>query len=354
MNFTLNVVLAFITAGTSTYGFAVSVNQLRKGFNYLFYWFAAISWLLAGAGYVFVAFGLLSLLDGFLKIGSFFVLLCTFFLLMSADTLKREQVDPVKLAVFLEVSVLLVISTFLVPNAVTFSPDVFGGESFSGSPYVDLSKVAAGGIVWVYACYCAYLANKRAPVSLKRHSRLFFGGTFLVATGIFTQLSASMSFFFILASAGAVLMTYAYSREPKLLFVLPFTALRLTVLETEGGIPLFSHTWNRQGDLADEDLFSGMLQGVSMILKESLQRGDVQEIRMSNAIIIAYRNPEYPVAFVLVVTRSSRNLRDGLKLFAERFCNQYKTGFAVPNYVEQFSGAEDLVAACFPHVPVYD
>ncbi|HME55451.1 MAG TPA: hypothetical protein VKM55_24800 [Candidatus Lokiarchaeia archaeon] len=149
------------------------------------------------------------------------------------------------------------------------------------------------------------------------------------------------------------MMVYAYSHEPKLIFVLPFTAIRLTVLETAGGIPLFTHTWNQQDKLADEDLFSGVLQGVSMILQESLQSGDVQEIRVVEAIILAQRSPDYPVACILVATRPTRSLRDGLKLFADRFCCDFHDCFATPFNVTQFSGAEDLVTACFPHVPVY-
>jgi len=97
-----------------------------------------------------------------------------------------------------------------------------------------------------------------------------------------------------------------------------------------------------------------MIQGITGILKESLKRGDVQEIRMADAIIIAYRNPDYPVAFILVATRPTRSLRDSLKLFSEQFCSKFHTYFANPTKEEQFSGAEDLVTACFPHVPVYD
>ena len=103
-----------------------------------------------------------------------------------------------------------------------------------------------------------------------------------------------------------------------------------------------------------QDLFSSMLQGVSMIVRKSLKRGDVQEIRVSDAIILAHLSPDYPIACVLVATRSTRSLRDALKIFAERFYNEFHDGFATMNNVGQFSGEEDLVTACFPHVPVYD
>lgn len=354
MDFTLILVLCLFGILVGSYGFAVSVTQLRKGFNYRFYWFTGFAWFFMAADTLFLVISLLFLLVAFVQIYVILGLTCSFCVLIQADTLKREEVEPIKLAAVLLLSVLCIISMGLLPNGVNFAPDVFGGGSISYNLYVGLLVVAALGIVWVYSCYCTYLANKRAPTALKRYSRMYFAGTFLVMLGIFSALSTSMVFPLLLVDAGIPLMVYAYSREPKLLFVLPFTALRLTVLDTEAGLPLFTHTWNRQGDFADETLFSGMLQGISGILKESLKRGEVQEIRMADAIIIAHRIPDFPVAFVLVATRPTRSLRDALRLFAERFCSEFCDCFAVPNNVEQFSGAEAIVTACFPHVPVYD
>ncbi|HMF31941.1 MAG TPA: hypothetical protein VKK79_11020, partial [Candidatus Lokiarchaeia archaeon] len=312
-NFTLNVVLAFITTIACAYGFAVSINQLRKGFNYQFYWFGAFAWFFGVLGSFLLGVAILLLLGEDSRVAFILVLLNCSFVLLKADALKREEVEPVKLAAFIMVSVLLIIAMYFVPNAVSFAPDIFGGDGISFNVYVGLFAVATYAIPWAYYCHCIYLVHKRAPAALKRYSRIYFVGTSLVVVGVFSLLSLSMEFFFILVSFGCILMAYAYSCEPKLLFVLPFTALRLTVLDTESGLPLFTHTWNRQGDLADEDLFSGMLQGISIIVRNSLKRGDVQEIRVADAIMIVYRNPAYPIAFVLAATRPSRTLRDGLK-----------------------------------------
>ena len=172
--------------------------------------------------------------------------------------------------------------------------------------------------------------------------------------GVLSLLTMSVEFPYLLMSIGLILIAYVVSHEPKLLFVLPFKAIRLTVLDTGAGIPLYTHTWMQNNEIVDEDLFSGVLQGISGILKESLNKGDVQEIRMTGAIIIAYRIPEYPIAFVLVATRPSQTLRDALKTFAVRFCDEFHTCFATLTNVGQFSPAERLVTACFPHVPVYN
>ncbi len=75
---------------------------------------------------------------------------------------------------------------------------------------------------------------------------------------------------------------------------------------------------------------------------------------MTDAIIIAYRNPLHPALFVLVATRPSRSLRDGLKHFAEQIYNEFRGDLETPSKVSQFRAAEGLITACFPHVPVYD
>ncbi|HME56452.1 MAG TPA: hypothetical protein VKM55_29905 [Candidatus Lokiarchaeia archaeon] len=354
MNFTITVIFSFTGTIAYIYGFVVSVNQLRKEFNYRFYWFSAMAWFFSTVYFILMGVAIILLSVEVVRVAFIIGLLSILFVNLKADTLKREQVEPFKLAAFLVLFVLFTISMYVVPNAMLFSPDLFGGESPSFNPYVGLLGITASGIAFGYYCHCTFLVNKRAPIALKRFSRLYFAGTFLCTAGIVSLSSMSMDFYFILVSIGAPMMAYAYSREPKLLFVLPFTAIRLTVLETAGGIPLFTHTWNRQEKLADENLFSGFLQAISEFLQESLQSGAMQEIRVAEAVILTQRSPDYPVACVLVATRPTRSLRDGLKSFSDRFCGEFNACFVTLNDTSQFNEAEKLVTACFPHVPVYD
>jgi hypothetical protein len=149
-------------------------------------------------------------------------------------------------------------------------------------------------------------------------------------------------------------MGVVIARHPKLVFVLPFKVLRLAVIETEGGISLFTHTWKAAGKLGNEDLYAGMIQGVNLILKESLDRGDVQEIKLARASLLAYRDARFPIVFVIVATKASRTLRDALRLFANRFLSDFKDNLATKNDVGQFDPANAIVAECFPFVPEYD
>ncbi|MBN2152598.1 MAG: hypothetical protein JW839_14185 [Candidatus Lokiarchaeota archaeon] len=296
-------------------------------------------WLFAAASFALLAVYFLTNRTDFFKIMNFFGILMDILALTSADTLKREQIEPNKLAALLVIDALIIVFTYIVPDIILTS----------------LFNAVAVCIVWGYYCHCSYLVYKRAPTAMKRYAQLWCVGTILPVFGMFSVfIDVQMYTFSISMSAAVVLMVYAYVHEPKLLFVLPFTALRLDILETKGGLSLFTHTWNRQSSTVSDDLFSGMLQGVSLIVKESLNRGDVQEIRVSDAIILAYRNPDFPIACVIVATRPTRSLRDALRLFAERFYKEFSDYFTNVSDVAQFSGAEALVTACFPHVPVYD
>ena len=126
------------------------------------------------------------------------------------------------------------------------------------------------------------------------------------------------------------------------------------MINTYAGTPIFAHIWNRTKTLTDENLFSGMFQGISVILQESIHSGEFQEIYVTKAVTLVQKVPDYPIACVLIATRPTRSLRDGLKLFAERFLAEFSDHFDNLTRVDQFSGAEDLVNACFPHVPIYD
>jgi hypothetical protein len=356
VNITPEILFDWIFAIAGFIGFGVSFNQLRKGYHYRLYEYSAIAWFFAGINGILYGFANLFLVDEIMYVALIAAQITCLFTVLCADTLRREQGEPVILAIMLTLITLAIISFILVPNAIAEHYYALGVVGLYPDRLVGLIFVGTGTLSFGYYFYCAYLVNKRVPASLKRYSRPYVTGVFLVlvATVGFAILQPYLpGSTFLAYSIGGILMAYAYGSEPKLIFVLPFRALRLTVLNTVSGVSLFTHTWNQQGDLVDEDIFSSMLQGINMIVQASLQRGKLQEIRAEGAIIIACQIPEYKIACMLVATRPTRSLRDGLKLFAEKFCQQFKDSLMVPNNVAKCCDAEDLVNACFPHIPIY-
>ncbi len=139
-------------------------------------------------------------------------------------------------------------------------------------------------------------------------------------------------------------------QNPGVIYVLPFKAIRLTVLSTDSGIQLFSHTWQSGGHIVNEDLFTGMLQGINVIVQESVNRGEIRELLLENAVFIFRRNAQYPIAFVLVTSKSSRVLRESLQAFGAEFITIFEKDLARPNMSDTFNGATELIKKYFPYL----
>ncbi len=356
VNVTPDLVFGLIFAVAGFIGFGVSLNQLKRGNHYRVYQFSAGAWFCAAINGLFHGIGNLFLIVELYNAGLIFAEFSCLFTILCADTLRREQSGPVLLSIMGTLIALAIVAFVFIPDATTQRTYPLGAQGLYPNAILGLIFVGAGIMSFGYYFLCAYQVNKQAPASLKRYSRMY-------ATGVFLVVVATISFVitqpylpgssFLIYSIGGFLIAKAYSAEPKLIFVLPFRALRLTVLNTVSGVSLFTHTWNKQGNLADEDLFSSILQGISNIVQASLQQGKLQEIRVEGAIIIAYQIPEYKIACMLVATRPTRSLRDSLKHFAEKFCEQFKENLMVPSNVAKCCDAEDLVNVYFPHIPVY-
>jgi hypothetical protein len=172
---------------------------------------------------------------------------------------------------------------------------------------------------------------------------LYFLGTFIK---IFNSLG------FITHSLGALFTIIVIWKEPKVIYILPFKAYRLLVVETNAGIGLFKHDWAKLRAV-DENVFTMVLQAVGSILDELLKKGEIREIKLDRAVLLIQHNKNYPVASVLVTTKSSKSLRYGLKKFNSQFIDEFKSHFGGLYEVSRFKKAKALVEEFFDFVPDY-
>ena len=105
---------------------------------------------------------------------------------------------------------------------------------------------------------------------------------------------------------------------------------------------------SQEQKIVEESLFSGMLQGISSFTKEILNKGNLQELRLDNGILIILRHPDWPVACILVAEKSSAALRNGLQLFMAEFMLQFRTQLDDPSDVSKFSGAKHILRKYIP------
>ncbi len=91
-----------------------------------------------------------------------------------------------------------------------------------------------------------------------------------------------------------------------------------------------------------------------MLVNESVRKGNVQEIKMEQGVLLIHQDNKHPVASVLVASKSSRVLRDGLAAFNHKFVDRFGQYLDKNVSIEVFSDAKKLVESCFAFIPVFD
>ncbi|MFX0092786.1 MAG: hypothetical protein ACFFBD_13580, partial [Candidatus Hodarchaeota archaeon] len=234
------------------------------------------------------------------------------------------------------------------------------GLSWSGNYEIMGSMLALSFLIFLFFNYLQI--HRKAPPQLKQHSRLLLvSGVLLILSPItsgfplnadgITLHNIIPGIFSFVVAVGMLLMSIVLISQPKLAFVLPFKALRLTVIHEEEGIALYSHTWSIGEDMIENGLYSGMLQGISMIIKESIKRGHIRQIQMDDAILILYRRIEKPIFCAIAATNFSPSLQNALELFTDKFIEEFSSEFSSPHDISKFDDASRLIEDYFSFVP---
>ena len=220
----------------------------------------------------------------------------------------------------------------------------------------EILLIFLGFVIVIYIARI-YLAS---PKSLKKYASIVFIGallaTLITPIGFLGGISDSVpGLTNLVMGIGLLLVAIGFAKEPKLGYVLPFKALRLTIINTESGIAIFTHDWTKDESLVDNVLFSGMMQGISGILNESLKKGNIKEIILDKANLLIEHSPENPqTACILVATKSTIGLRTALTNFTHLFVKEFAAVLGNTNEISQFDRASVFVDECFPFVPIYE
>ena len=166
--------------------------------------------------------------------------------------------------------------------------------------------------------------------------------------GIFSYLN------YLFVSIGLLFCIVAFAKEPKLSGILPFRVFNLTIIDAISGNSVFSHDWDKKEGLMNDTLFSSLLQAISAILNEAIRKGNVREISLDEAVIILKRSKKYPVAYVLIASKSSKTLRHALDSFTDNFDTRFSKYFSDMSNLEVFLPAYEIIHESFPFVPEYN
>jgi len=279
-------------------------------------------------------------------------------MIVFVDTISKEHIDPRKILItaFLSGILFMNVIDITVFNAgVSANGDwaLFGGEKQS------ISVVLLNGwTILTTLYYLIYLAIK-SPPKLKKYVFMIVGvtltiGTLVIIVTVLPGLIKIPYFDGLLISLAVALISIIFGLQPKLFYVLPFKALRMTVLDTDSGTFLYDFQWEKKSDMLNDVLYSGMMQGVRTIIKESMNKGDLNEIRTEGAIIILEYDKKAHLACVLASTKSSKTLQNALERFKIEFSEKFSKHFSQRYDLSLFKDSDSLIKDIFGFLPQTD
>jgi len=113
---------------------------------------------------------------------------------------------------------------------------------------------------------------------------------------------------------GGIIIIFSVLREPKLLYILPFTIHRI-VIKDRNGHPLYDHDWSETN--ISEAIFTGFLNAVQLMSEEVMHIGGLLDINLEEGILILKESKNITVG--LVASKSSKLLRGSLIKFTNDF-----------------------------------
>jgi hypothetical protein len=275
------------------------------------------------------------------------------FMITFIELIKKEAVSAVKITALAIIETFFFIFLFLPGSMVV----VYGyGIHFIGISRL-LQILWLAFYVFVYFSW-SYQTWRKSPLELKRNVSLLLIGSILFSffTTLMYAIGSLLKLFnpigFIIHGLGALITIFVIWRDSKIIYILPFKAYRLMVFETNGGIALFKHDWAELSDI-EENIFAMLLQATRNVLNEILQKGEVRKIDMDKAILLIQYDKRYPIASVLVSTKSSKLLRSGLKEFHDQFISKFFTENIDYHDTTSFRDADKLVSIIFEFIPIY-
>jgi hypothetical protein len=205
------------------------------------------------------------------------------------------------------------------------------------------------GIAMFYLFYWGIKTWVNAPFLIKKEALLFFLGilTIFPFGFLFYILYVFEPFFILICdisiAIGSLIISLVVIREPKLLYILPFTIYRI-VVKNKDGVPIYYHDWSES--TLNETIFTGFLNAVQLMSEEVMNIGGLLDINLEEGILILKESKSITVG--LVSSKSSKLLRDSVVKFTadfeEKFGRELKKSITNPS---QFEATFELIEKYF-------
>ena len=192
-----------------------------------------------------------------------------------------------------------------------------------------------------------------APFLIKREALIFFIGILIMSIG-----SSIIYLFYywdpvfiiysnLMMAFGSLIYIIIISKEPKLLYILPFTIYRISVKDRDGS-PLFNHNWTELN--IDERIFTGFINAIQLMSEEVMNVGGLLDINLEKGILVL--NESETITVGLVASKSSKLLRECVLHFTQDFEHYFERELKKSvKDISQYEGAFDLIEKYFSNFP---
>lgn len=190
-----------------------------------------------------------------------------------------------------------------------------------------------------------FLIKKEANILL---IGVFFGCPITLLTYFFYYINPIFILISdVIGAIGVLIFCIAVIREPKLLYILPFTLYRIVVKDRKG-YPLFDHDWSESN--ISEEMFTGFINAVQLMSEEVMNIGGLLDINLQKGILILHDSELITVG--LVSSKFSQLLKDSIINFTSDFEQMFKKQLIEScNEPEKYETAYLLIDKHFSNFP---
>ncbi len=327
----------------------------RKKYNHLLY--MGIAWIFSTLWLVVQAASFLFLSNFLYIVSVLFIIPMAFFHVFALDFMTREKTDLKKIFIITILSTLFAVSC-ITNQSVKRIEFENGNINLSWDGGMALYGSILSLLTGLFIFYYSVKIYINSPRNVKMYSFLYSIGGCLI--GIVTPIIGMFNFHWDIPGVpmpiftlGIIICAIALLKKPQIAYITPFKALRLSIIHTQSGLSLYTHHWTKTSNSDTDARFTGMMHGISTILNHSLGKGDIKEIQLEKASLLLQRSPDLPVVCVLIATKTSQSLRDGLKNFSTNFFKQFAPHIQNSTELDPFKEVVTLVEHCFPFIPEY-
>ena len=273
------------------------------------------------------------------------------FFIIGVNFMIKESFNSIILVIIFGAGILLCYLAFQ-PDAVGFE---FEGAYLTVNP-VGMFEVLEDFFSFFLIMPVFYWGLKtwlNVPFLIRKEALIFLIGIIIIAPitlGVFVFYYLDPSFILysdITLSLGVFIMCIAIYKEPKILYILPFSVYRIFVKDREG-YPLFDHDWS-ESDI-NESIFTGFINAVQLMSKEVINIGGLLSIDLTEGILIL--NESKYITVGLVASKSSKLLRDALIGFTKDFEDTFQRNLKKSiRDQKEYVSASDLIEKYFSNFP---